>query len=262
MYEQLLTQTGLSANQATIYELLLQLGPSKASKISQKSPLKRGLVYKILDELLALKLAKKEEKPGAIAVYTAEHPTLLRDMVKDKEEQIAQAKTSIEQLLPQITSQFNLAVGKPGVRFYEGLEGIRQVWWDSLNNTEEICTYGDLEAIAKNYGQLNEEYLKERKKRGIKKRGITNDSETNRNFLKNYDSDITVTKLIGGNTPIDFSDTVMQIYNNKISYTTLNNQLMIGVIIEDALIYQMNKNLFDWLWSESTTEVTSPDQPA
>ena len=40
----------------------------------------------------------------------------------------------------------------------------------------------------------------------------------------------------------------MQIYDNKVSYITLSDKEMIGVIIEDKHIYTMNRDLFDFNW--------------
>jgi sugar-specific transcriptional regulator TrmB len=247
MYQDLLAQTGLTPNQATIYELLLQEGPSKASKISQKSPLKRGLVYKILDELVLLKLAKIETKPGAVALFTAEHPNGLRELVKTKEAEVERAKTGIEQLLPQLTSEFNLAVGKPGIKFYEGLEGAKEVIFDSLKATGTIYTYMDAEAIDKHLKKVNESYIKQRAEKEIPKKIIALDTPFARAHYQKLTSPLTEVRLI----PLELNPfkTGMQIYNNTISYSTLTDKKMIGVIIEDANIAQMHRSLFEYLWS-------------
>jgi len=247
MYEQLLQQSGLTENEAIIYEILLQEGELKAGQIAQKTPLKRGLTYKTLQELEEKGLVERNEPPGKVAKFNAYHPAKLRDLANLKEKEVVSAKESIDQLLPQLSSAYNLAAGKPGVRFFEGLDGIKKVWWDSLTDTTEILTYGDLEFLAKHFATLNQEYLKQRKKRGIKKRALTNDSKFNRDFLKTYDDELTETKLLS-KTPLDFSSVIVQIYNNKVSYTTLSQKTMIGVIIEDRLIYQMQKNLFEYQW--------------
>ena len=46
----------------------------------------------------------------------------------------------------------------------------------------------------------------------------------------------------------------MQIYDNKISYLTLSDKEMIGVIIEDKYIYKMHKDLFEYMWKNISTE--------
>ncbi len=247
MYEALLEKAGLTTNQALVYELLLREGQSKASKISQKSPIKRGLVYKVLDELVDLKLAKKEDPDGAVATFTAEHPDALRQLITQRQAEVERAQSGMEQLLPQLTSEFNLAMGKPGVRFYEGEEGVKKVWWDSLETDQEIYTYLDLEAVGQHFAKLNTAYFKERQRRNISKKAITNDSAFNREFLKDYDKALTRVRLMK-NSAADFSAVTMHIYANKISYTRLSGRTMIGLIIEDPLIYQMHRMLFEAQW--------------
>jgi hypothetical protein len=44
-------------------------------------------------------------------------------------------------------------------------------------------------------------------------------------------------------------NSVMQIYEGKVSYITLSDKGMIGVIIQDSNIYQMHKSIFEYVWS-------------
>ncbi|TAN58360.1 hypothetical protein EPN15_01360 [Patescibacteria group bacterium] len=62
MFEQVLTQAGLTENQALIYEILVKNGLMPAGAVCKKTPLKRGLVYKILDELTEIGLVEKKGK--------------------------------------------------------------------------------------------------------------------------------------------------------------------------------------------------------
>ena len=48
MYEKPLQSAGLTAGEAEIYEILLNLGPAPAQSILKKTALKRGNVYNIL----------------------------------------------------------------------------------------------------------------------------------------------------------------------------------------------------------------------
>jgi len=246
MYEKLLSSAGLSPNEAAIYEILLTENAQKAGKIALKSPLKRALVYKILDDLVAKGLAVRAEPAGKVAVFGPTHPDKLRELAQKRSEEAETARQNIESLIPQLASTFNLAAGKPGVRFFEGEEGIKKVWWDSLQS-DEIYTYLDLESVTKNFAKLNDEYFRERQRRNVPKKAIANDSPANRKFLQDYDQKITSVRLIK-NFPMDFAHVTMHIYNNKISYTTLDRATPIGVIIEDKLIYQMHKKLFEMNW--------------
>ena len=82
------------------------------------------------------------------------------------------------------------------------------------------------------------------------KRGLVPDTPENRAFVSGYYGEfvkVTDTKFIScEQAPFK---TIMQIYNNKISYLALGDENMMGVIIEDPRIYHMHKTLFEHLWN-------------
>ena len=97
---------------------------------------------------------------------------------------------------------------------------------------------------------MNKTYVTERMKRNINKRGLVPDTPENRAFMGGYADktlEMTETRFI----PCDQApfSTVMQIYDNKVSYSTLGGESLIGVIIEDPRIYTMHRTLYDYLWS-------------
>lgn len=56
-----LEATGLTTQQATLYELLLGRGRERASRLVRETPWKRGVVYKILAELVELGLVEEKD---------------------------------------------------------------------------------------------------------------------------------------------------------------------------------------------------------
>ena len=251
MYEQHLLQAGLSPEQAKIYEALLKTGHMTAGKISSQTGLKRGLTYKILAELATLNLLEKEEIPGKVARFTLKHPNKIKELAQKREQQAKDAQTALESVLPSIISYFNLLSGMQGVLYFEGKEGVMKVLEDSLTAKETIMTIGDVEAIALYADDINREYVKKRKARGIQKQGIVLDSKFSREFFKNYDRAVTETRFISHKL-YPFKS-IIQIYNNKISYMTLTAERLSGVIIEDANIYQMHRFIFEFLWKYGKT---------
>jgi HTH-type transcriptional regulator, sugar sensing transcriptional regulator len=242
-----LIASGLEPDQALVYEALLKLGPQKASKIAQKTPLKRGLTYKILDELVSAGLVTKVEPPKKVAIFEPSHPLKLKDLAEQKANKLKTAQLALDGIMGQLSSDFNLVSGKPGVQFYEGKDGVKKVLEDSLTCKNEIYSYADIESIDRYIPEINKDYVAKRERLKIKKRGIVLDTPFNRRFLTNYHKNITDTKLIKLDKPP--FQTVMQIYDSKTSYITLAEKRMIGVIISDPHIYQMHKYLFEYLWS-------------
>ena len=66
-YRESLVKAGLDKSQASIYEAMVKIGPSPASDIARAAGIGRPLSYKVLEELIALGLAEKKEKPGKVA---------------------------------------------------------------------------------------------------------------------------------------------------------------------------------------------------
>jgi len=242
-----LSQAGLTYAQSEVYGILLKNGPLKAGKVHGKTDLKRGLVYKVLDELAAIGLVKKNESAGKVAIFEPEHPAKLKDLAEKQEEKAKTAQLVLDGVLGQMISDFNLISGKPAVSFYEGLDGIKKVLEDSLSSRTEIYSYTDIQAITTYINEINNNYVAKREKLNIKKKGLFLDSPKTRQLLSNYHTGVTESKIIP--YPAIPLDTVMQIYDSKISYITLSPERMIGVIIQDKLIYNMHKYLFEYAWS-------------
>src|SRR3989304_3774716 len=198
MYEQVLTQAGLTENQALIYEILIKTGPLPAGEICKKTPLKRGLVYKILDELTEIGLVEKKEKSREVAIFSPAHPLKIKTLAKEREEKAKDAQAALEGVLPKIISDFNLSISKPGVQFFEGLDGIKQVLEDTLINNQQknILSFSDAAGYAtylKDW-DLNYYALK-RKKLGIKEQMLIPNNPKGMAHMFNYPA-MEVTKIL------------------------------------------------------------------
>ncbi len=246
MYENVLTSAGLSPDQANIYEILLKSGRKKAAEIAVLAGKKRGITYKILDELINRGLIAKKDTVGEISLFEATHPANLTDLVEKEERRISSAHSALEGVLGQMTSDFNLIIGKPGIRFYEGLEGMKKVLEDSLTAKEMIYSYVDAEAVMKYIPDINKNYATKREKLGVIKRSLLPDNLTTRKLSQKYMPTVTENRFIKSSNGL--ADTVTQIYDGKISYIILKPERMVGVIIENDSIYKMQRGLFESIW--------------
>ncbi len=245
--ENLLIQAGLSQEQALIYQALLDRGPQRASALSQWVGIKRGLTYKVLEQLEAMGLVQKKGAKGTVATFFPSHPHALIDLIERKEKEVALAKETLTFALGSFASKYNLIAGKPNVQFYEGEAGVRKAMEDCLTSATEILTIADNERMNAKYHELNQTQVLKRKKSGIKRRIISRDTPYIRNLAQHDDPDFTVRRVIKAEN--DFG-TVIQIYDNKISYFTLDDR-SIAFIVEDALLYETHRIIFEALWSNA-----------
>lgn len=258
-YTKEITAAGFGLEQAVIYEVLLKIGESPASAITKEIPaniaISRPLTYKVLEELISLDLVEKHDYKGKIATFIAKHPIAISKAIDREKEKIIHIKEQFTGTSGKLSSIFNLTSGKPGVQFYEGTEGVWEVLMDSLTSTEEILSYADLGAIEKYIPEMNAEYSAMREEKKVKKRGLVIDSPEARKFLSTYDGAVTSTKLIKSTETVASFQTIVQIYDQKVSYITLTDKYFVGVIITDQHIANTQKYLFKSMWDNSTGEI-------
>jgi len=246
--ENILIQTGLSEEQAQVYQSLLDKGPQRASDLAKWTGIKRGLIYKVLEQLETMGLVSKMGGPGTVAVFSPAHPSLLLANLERKEKELALNKEMLTSSIGSLSSKYNLITGKPNVQFFEGEDAIQKVMNDSLSATETIFQYVDNEAVDKYLREENKEYVKNRTKLGIKKKMISPDTAFVRERAKQMNPGLIELRLIKNVLPFG---TTMQIYNDKVTYLTLSESKKIGVIIEDPDIAKMHKIIFQAAWEKA-----------
>ncbi len=247
-YLQILTQAGLKGDQALVYEALLKSGPKKASSLGNFVPFKRSLTYKILTDLAEMGLVVKKEEKGKVAVFEAAHPFKIKEWVEKRQEQFKNAEIALSGFLPKLISDFNMVLGMPGIQIFEGMDGAKKVLADSLNAKGEIYAFVDSEAVNKNYPEINREYVEKRLKAGITKKLILEDSIFVRQHIKSFNTKTTQARVVAAKQPFS---AVMQIYGTKISYITLQDKNIVSAILDNPIISQMHKTLFEVMWQNA-----------
>ena len=246
MYTEKLEKIGLNKSQSKIYSTLLNNGELKGSEIAKETKISRQLTYKVLDELIDINLVKKNDKDGSVATFEITHPVNLEKLLIKKENEIKKSQEELKLVINNLTSDYNLISGEPGVKVFEGVDGIKKVLEDSLKTKGEILTYADVEPLIRHIKELNDDYVQKRLKLGIKKRALVLDTEFARKYMKeNYKGKVTDTRFISNDEIPPFSAFV-EIYDDKISYITFNNQKLIGIIIQNSEIAKINKYLFEF----------------
>lgn len=244
-FTQSLIAIGLTESESLVYETLLASGKAGVAYLARKCPgVTRSNIYALLQTLRTKGLVR--ELPGGIRKeFMAESPTHLTELTTAQETRAKEARSSLDLALPQLLSQFNLVSGRPNVQFYEGESGVKKVIFDSLSTTGEILQYLDNDAVDTYYKDINKEYMAERKRRGIQKKIIVWDTPSARKTaLEEIDPSCTEMRCIRTRP----SPVTMMIYGNKLSYQTIGEEAHIGVILEDAHIVAMHRELFFFTW--------------
>lgn len=243
--ENQLESFGLLPKEIAIYLNLLQLGSSSIKEISAKSGIKRTTVYSILDSLIQKGLVIFSKKNNH-REYFAENPSKIPHILEEKIRQIELKQKNILDALPELASIYNVKTTKPKIRYYEGIEGIKQLFEETLelNSGEETLAYSSAESIHKYLKEYVLDYLKRRIAKGITQRAIAEDSPEAREHQKNDQKELRQTILVSQKN-FPFSNEI-NIFRNKVSIASYRD--LLGVIIESAEIAKTQRAIFELAW--------------
>ncbi len=236
---QTLTQFGLTPNQTKVYLALLELGEARVQDTAQRAKILRTTAYEVLEQLKSIGVVSMFHRKR-VRMYMAEPPKKLSHLLDAKQK-------TIQEILPELESLYNTSGTKPKIRYYEGLEGYKTVYEDTLT-AENKKLYGIL-SMKDIFDTLGEAYIDECIKRrvsaGIHLFVIRSESKEVKPTWKNTPQELRTLRYAPQNFIFPLT---MFIYNNKVSLLSSKRENF-GLIIGSKEFMETQKALFDVLWS-------------
>lgn len=121
----ILADLGLTNAEIKVYIALLELGPSSAGPILDKSGLQNSVVHVTLNRLIEKGLVSYVLE-GKRNTYQASNPQHLLDYMEEK-------KDRFRVILPELLAKQGLSKTKPEVTTYRGIKGIRELLYELLD---------------------------------------------------------------------------------------------------------------------------------
>lgn len=237
-----LKKVGLQKSEITVYLYLLENGLSTPPAIAKGTGIARTNCYNILVALKDKILIREQEQDKRKAYVALDPESILRSLEEKKE--------AVERILPDLRGLYTTQKNKPKIRFYEGFEQVKEIYWQTLS-AQEIYAIGSTKELSDINASFFEDYLLEIKKRGI----VLND-------ILSHDSKETIgpktQELLKGlytqsYLPSKYSElpTDILIWDDNIALITLREPIF-GTVLSNPLIFQTFKILFDVLRTRST----------
>jgi len=248
MYIEELINAGLKEKEAQIYNSLLSSGNLPVNEIIKKTNLKRGIVYKTLYDLIEKGLVSESIIKKKLH-FKAEHPFKLSDFVEEKYKEAQKNQTTLATILPQLVSSFKSAGNKPGIKIYEGIQGIKDAYMDTIHSNQKIYSIlqtSDVEPEI--YDWLNKVYAPLRFKNKIWADVIlTEEGESTKEYLSYNPEAFRETRTIPQpKFPIGIE---MNIYGDKVAFINFNkNSDLFAIVVQNPFITNTQKALFDLAW--------------
>jgi len=143
---QLLEDIGLTKVQAVAYKALIDTGAQSAPALASAIGESRTNGYKILDKLVGIGLAVKEASGGKFK-YAATSPVALDQLVKQQAEAVRQKERRLNTELPHLVDYYSAHSEQPGIRFYQGEEGLREMFYDQTRGKDPVYFIRSREGI-------------------------------------------------------------------------------------------------------------------
>ncbi|HBP01199.1 MAG TPA: hypothetical protein DD454_03245 [Candidatus Moranbacteria bacterium] len=242
-----LENIGLTDKEAKIYLASLELGPTNIQKIVGKSGIKRSTVYENLENLKEKGLVQITTK-GKRRLYLAAEPENLLRTIKEKEK-------ALKEILPLLRSINNVGFTKPKITYYEGREGIREIYMEALKSSTKSADW--ISPMANLLEASGEEwmakYVELKVKLDYRIRSVHISDNINEQYK--YQDPSTFKKTLrdvrfspeGANIP-----STIGIYDNKVAVISSRKEGF-GFIIESEEYARSMRELYGLLWSASKT---------
>ena len=136
-----LQKSGLSKNEANLYILLFKIGTQSASILARKLDIPRTTAGFYCESLYKKGLLSKSKKANMFLYSISSSDALILFLENQKKIEILRLNEQIknaQDILPELQSFEGTSPTRPKVTFYEGVEGLRTVYNDTLTSSETL----------------------------------------------------------------------------------------------------------------------------
>ena len=251
---------GLTQTESTLYTLLLKLGEVPVGDIIRESGFKRPTVYKALYSLEAKGLASSRDLKKKVH-FKPESPAKLAEQIEGKYAEALQVKNTLSAIIPSLLSAYTLSTERPIVQIYEGVEGIKKIYMDTLEERKDIYAALQTSEVDPDvYSWLESYYGRERTRLGIHAHVIVASGKWSDEYREKDSQNLRTTRQEPSEKfPFEHE---LNIYGDKVTFIAFKkDEPLIGIIIKNQLVANTMKALFDLAWAGSQKySVSAPSE--
>lgn len=239
-YLNILSDFGLSSNEARVYFACLTLGPSTILRISKEAAIKRTTVYSVVEDLKHKGLITIQVK-GFKRLFVAENPRKLAHILQTK-------KDRLQAILPEFQALYNLKGGESFIKYYEGIESVKTAYDKMLADVrphQDYLVVGDSKQWLALDPDFFEKFIERRAKLNIRIRLLLVDSKESRRYKKyekNYNMRV---KILPKRKNLTTNFIAIP---SRILFHNLTPPVSV-ITIDNPNVVNTHKELFEIIWS-------------
>lgn len=129
-------KAGLTDSQARGYLALIEHGTLTPAQLADRTGETRTNAYMICEKLETLGLASKKDVKKA--TYTPNHPSALETLAEKRRKALVRNEQDVKNNLSSLIDLFYTTNELPGARTLQGIDGIKEVYKDTLREKKDI----------------------------------------------------------------------------------------------------------------------------
>lgn len=166
-----LEDLGLTDKEAAMYLLLLQLGTSAASTLADRAEIPRSTAQFTCQQLTKRGLLRMVQKANTY-LFTAEPPEKLDMLLRRERDALEEKSHQLHRIIGELKAMQNPYTVLPKVQFYEGKEGVEELYDKILEMKQPIDSFEDKGEMFAFIPKKVEHFIAARIRHGIHNRVI------------------------------------------------------------------------------------------
>ncbi|MFA4953470.1 MAG: helix-turn-helix domain-containing protein [Candidatus Pacearchaeota archaeon] len=232
METRIFEKLGLVKSEIEIYFMLLRIGESTATKISEKTRLNRSHIYDSLKKLIDKGLVSTYEK-NKVQYFVASSPEVIQDYVKDLENEVVDVILELNKLK-------RAEKLKTKIQLFQGKNGLKTVLQDILRTKKDYVVFGEEGQFENIFPIYIQQFLRDVRKLGVKEKILSREG-SRKKIMRNKNTQI---KYLEDKF---FSPATTVVYGNKVAIFIWSEPYNV-TLIEDKEVADSYRNYFGSLW--------------
>lgn len=242
MLDPLLQELGLNDKERVVAKVIHSLGTVRASTVARACDLPRNTVRGILDSLVSRGIVFRSRSRNAQYYGLESKENLVRTFEQQKEsleQELERKLAAVDKFGGTLARSVNRAL--PRVTFYDGYEGIKRVYEDTLSSKTGLRSWASFDPNVQTLPNYFRTYYTRRAKRNIRMTSIHPDTTLARAHCQRNEKELRQSVLV----PQERYNwrPEIQVYDNKVNIVSWDEKL--GIIIESSEIAAAFKAIFD-----------------
>lgn len=248
-HKELLSRLGLNEMEQKMYLLGISIPPIAVSLLAKQLGTTRSNAYNIVSSLQDKGLCwNLGGEYGRKIMFAG--PEELLSLFQNQISDLKNLETDIQTLSKDLKKKkYSGPITQPRVQYFEGTEGVKKLYSDSLTATDGLIRTAVYEGIYERFGEeYTTQYIKERYRKNMTNKILY--AKPLKDFEKMYEFDPTKRREVRVPPKSINFDSMIIIYDSKVAIITMTHEIF-GTLIDSLDYSNTMKSWFDTIWDIS-----------